>query len=256
MERKGIWTEIREIHDVATLKAFVCRHVDLLKKIALPFVVIMSLLVFWVFGGDQQEIQVSASAEEAGAGIENVGENGGLTQDNNEVTNGGNSAGKSQSDGISTIYVDIGGQVNAPGVYEVSVGTRLFQLIEQAGGLKEDADVDSINQAEPVSDGQKIIIGSTDKNSPYYTGDGSAFQHNGQTKSDQAVTESENGVVVNINLADATQLQMISGIGPVTAEKIIAYREENGPFTKKEDIKNVSGIGDKTYESLKDFITV
>ena len=142
-----------------------------------------------------------------------------------------------------TVYVDVSGCVKKPGVYEVPSDSRIFEVIEKAGGVTSDADTSSINQAEPVSDGLKINV--PDKNDassvlPYETASQSS-QENGK---------------ININTADSTLLQTIPGVGPATAEKIISYRETTGSFKKPEDIKNVSGIGDKTYEKMKDMICV
>ncbi|MDD6042768.1 MAG: helix-hairpin-helix domain-containing protein [Eubacteriaceae bacterium] len=137
------------------------------------------------------------------------------------------------------VYVDISGEVKSPGVYQVAEGTRLFEVIEKAGGLTDNAGVMSINQAEIVTDGQKIIIPdsqtqTTNTNSSGITSDG----------------------LININVADSVELQEIPGVGPATASKILAYRESNGSFKNKEDLMNVSGIGQKTYDKIKDLITV
>ena len=143
----------------------------------------------------------------------------------------------------STVFIDIGGCVKEPGVYEVPAESRVFEVIEKAGGLSKDADVSSVNQAETVSDGQKIVIpDKSEVKEQEQAGSSSAFQTDPQGR-------------ININNADKTALEEIPGVGPVTAEKIIAYREQNGRFGKSEDIKNVSGIGDKTYEKMKEHIT-
>lgn len=136
------------------------------------------------------------------------------------------------------IFVDISGEVKKAGVYQVTDGTRLFEVIKLAGGLTSDADQDGFNQAEIVSDGEKIIIPAK--------GEGAAPAASPGTTA---------GGMININTADSTALQEIPGVGPATADKIIVYRNENGRFASKEDIKNVSGIGDKTYEKMKDKIT-
>lgn len=148
-----------------------------------------------------------------------------------------------RKEGDEKVFVDVSGCVKKPGVYEVSAASRIFQVIELAGGVTPDADTSYINQAEPVSDGLKINV--PDKNNT----DISA----GTTSS--ASQENSTGKI-NINTADATKLQEIPGIGPVTAEKIISYRESNGYFSSVDQIKNVSGIGDKTYEKIKDIINV
>lgn len=142
-----------------------------------------------------------------------------------------------------TIFVDISGAVEKPGVYEVSNNTRLFEVIEMAGGLSEDADTDHVNQASFVEDGQKIIIpvkGSDAVNdllsgSAEYTGEDSGL--------------------ININTAAADELKTLSGIGDTMAQRIIEYRSQRA-FKSKEDIMSVDGIGSKTYEKIKDSITV
>lgn len=140
------------------------------------------------------------------------------------------------------IFVDIGGAVEEPGVYEVAKDTRLFEVIEMAGGLSEDADPDHVNRASFVEDGQKIIIPVKGSE---YTDDGKAAAF-----SPEAVSG-----LININTASADELKTLSGIGDVTAEKIIEYRSSTA-FKSKEDIMSVDGIGSKTYEKIKDDITV
>ena len=149
------------------------------------------------------------------------------------------------------IFVDIGGEVNHPMVAELDDGSRIEDAIEVAGGLTAEADVASINRAAFISDGDKIYIPSKEEMAGS-TGVGL------QSSADTGYGAMPAGVStgkVNINLADSEQLQTLTGVGPVTADKIIEYRESNGRFTNIEDIKNVSGIGDKTYEKLKDSIT-
>ena len=143
------------------------------------------------------------------------------------------------------VYVDIGGCVKKPGVYEVSAGSRIFEVIEKAGGITEDADTSTVNQAEAVSDGLKIII--PDKRNT--AGNSAVSDQTGSTVPQQ-------DDMVNINSSDSSALTELPGIGPVTAEKIVLYREENGYFKSIEDIKNVNGIGEKTYQKIKTKITV
>ena len=123
------------------------------------------------------------------------------------------------------------------GVTGKSIDAAARKVIEKAGGLKKNAEMDQINRAEIVTDGQKIVIPA--KGETIAASGGAAASG-----------------LININTADSTALQEIPGVGPATAEKIIAYRTENGRFASKEDIKNVSGIGEKTYEKMKDKITV
>ena len=216
-------------------------NVSLIKKAALPVVVAASVILFWAFGGEEE--LVVEHGEPPGETSDSIITD--LPAENVEED--------------AELYVDIGGEVNHPGVYKVMVGTRLFQVVEQAGGLKDTADIDSINQAEPVSDGQKIIIGSLDENSPYYTGGYQSDSVRSPTTKESgtaAVRETEYGSIVNLNLATLEELQLLPGVGPSTARKILEYRMENGNFQSPEDLKNISGIGEKTYENLKDYIEV
>lgn len=141
------------------------------------------------------------------------------------------------------IMVDIGGEVNNPMVVELKEGCRVEDAINAAGGITANADLTEINRAAFVEDGEKILIPS--KNSESVSGDPSVKG---------AVSYSDKRV--NINTADSDELQQLNGVGPVTAEKIIEYRESNGRFKAVEDIKNVSGIGDKTFEKFENDIRV
>ena len=151
------------------------------------------------------------------------------------------------SDG--TIFVDIGGAVKNPMLAELPDGSRVDDAIQAAGGLRQEADMTNVNRAEFLVDGQKIFIPSLALDE-----DGNLIEGASQAGSYSA-SEAGASDKVNINTADSTQLQTLSGVGPATAQKIIDYRQSNGSFSSIEDIKNVSGIGDKTFEKLKDHIT-
>lgn len=138
-------------------------------------------------------------------------------------------------------YVDISGAVNSPGVYEVDSDTRLFELIDLAGGLKSEADLDAINRADFLTDGQKVVIPSRNPE-----GDAAAAS---------AGSSASSSGKININTADKTLLMEIPGIGEVIASRIIDYRTETR-FQSIEDIKEVSGIGEATFEKMKEYITV
>lgn len=141
----------------------------------------------------------------------------------------------------ATIFVDIGGAVKTPMLAELPEDSRVEDAITAAGGLTEESDLSGINRAEFLEDGQKIYIPSLEEDN----GDGADFSK-----------WEESSAKVNINTADSTTLQTLNGVGPATAEKIIDYRNDNGRFRRLEDLKNVSGIGDKTYDKLKDDITI
>ncbi len=152
------------------------------------------------------------------------------------------------------IAIHITGSVKIPGVVRVKEGSRIEDVIEAAGGLTEDADITNVNLAYTVSDGIKIRIPSVDddleEDDDYIVEDSGS----GVIISDESTSSSSS--LVNINTATQTELETLSGIGPSLASKIIEYRETYGNFESIEDIKNVSGIGDSKYESIKDYIEV
>ncbi|MDO4553219.1 MAG: helix-hairpin-helix domain-containing protein [Bacillota bacterium] len=143
----------------------------------------------------------------------------------------------------NTIIVDIAGAIEKPGVYHLEEGSRLYQLIELAGGLAADADMRYLNRAAVLEDQQKIYI---------YTED----EAEKEAVKELSSAQGSEGASVNINTADTKALETLSGVGPSTAAKIIAYRQEYGPFKSIEEIKNVSGIGEKTFETIRDRIRV
>ncbi len=138
------------------------------------------------------------------------------------------------------IYVYICGCVNKPGVYKSSRESRVFEIIELAGGVTEDADVSALNFVETVGDGQKIYVPSKDENVSGYAD----------------FTQTSAGAKVNINRATAQELMTLPGIGESRANDIIRYRTSKGKFECIEDIMKVSGIKEAAFEKIKDLIQV
>ena len=139
------------------------------------------------------------------------------------------------------IFVDVKGAVKHPGVFETTKDKRIKDLIEEAGGLLDDADTSTLNLSQKVKD-QMVIYVLKHGEKPKQISDGSS--------------SSSNTDVININTANKEQLMKISGVGKTKAEAIIAHREKNGDFKKKEDITKVRGIGKSTFEKIKDKIEV
>lgn len=158
------------------------------------------------------------------------------------------------------IYVDITGAVEKPYVYEMKEGSRVYEVIELAGGLKEDADISNLNLAQIVKDEDKITVYTKNQiangtvKEPITNNKSTAMTNSGSSYEQQ--NQSVTGGLININTATSSELQTITGIGPSTSEKIISYREEHGQFKKIEEIMNVSGIGEKTFAKFKSKITV
>lgn len=148
------------------------------------------------------------------------------------------------------IKVDLKGAVQKPGVYTAQEGERVIDLINRAGGFLDDADQTKINLSQKVADEMVIYVPKVGEDSNVMEQVASFFQPQ------QSGNEASSDGKVNINQADSTLLQTLPGIGPSKAEAIIEYRETNGPFKMIEDIMNISGIGEKTFEKLKNSITV
>ncbi len=150
--------------------------------------------------------------------------------------------GSPASPAAGEITVDIEGAVVVPGVRKVVEGSLLDEVIAIAGGLTEQADVEGIakelNRSDKVKDHQKIYI---------------PFQ--GEGRSTGSASGQHEGLV-NINDASPEELDKLPGVGPSTAQKIIDYREQNGPFQAPEDLMNIPGISDKKFAEMKDKVTV
>ena len=138
------------------------------------------------------------------------------------------------------IYVHVSGNVQNTGVYKLPQGSRVLHIIEMAGGSTEEGDIDKLNLAQVLQDGQKVVVPSIHDEVAEATD-----QWQGQTSG-----------LTNLNTATQQQLEALAGIGPAKASAIITYRDQNGPFKEIEDIQKVSGIGAATFTQIKDSITV
>ena len=147
------------------------------------------------------------------------------------------------------IVVHITGEVENEGIVRVDKDSRLVDVIEEAGGTTEDADLSKVNLAYTVQDGQKIYIPNAEENIEEYINEEAG---EGVIPEESKVNKEK----VNINTAKQTELETLNGIGPSTALKIINYREQNGQFKEIEDIKNVPGIGESKFEAIKEDICV
>ncbi|OPF52745.1 helix-hairpin-helix domain-containing protein [Clostridium baratii] len=145
------------------------------------------------------------------------------------------------------IAVDIKGEVKKPGVYYVNDGSIILDLINEAGGTTNKANLDTINRAQKLKENECIVIPNVnDVNND--VGVSAKSLTNGSSKKEDDK--------VNINTADADELNKLNGVGPSKANAIIKYREENGSFKSIEDIKDVSGFGEATFEKIKDSISI
>lgn len=147
------------------------------------------------------------------------------------------------------MMVDVKGQIKLPGVYHANAGERVIDVISRAGGLTDQADQSQVNFAAHVEDEMVIYIpakGEEGAITPEPSG--GSIASIGSSRDSQGK--------INLNKADENELQNLPGIGPAKAAAIIEYRNTSGPFKAVDDLKNISGIGDKTFEKLKDLVVV
>ena len=176
------------------------------------------------------------------------------------------------------IYVEVKGAVNHPGVFEVNENNIINDVIALAGGLKDNAYTDNINLSKKVSDELVVYVftkeeykknsssNNTHTNTSSTSSSKESYQIDEATKNNISIITSSNSEtttsqdttskLININTASVQELTSLPGIGETKANNIVSYRTENGYFKTIEDLKNVSGIGDATFEQLKDYITV
>ena len=194
------------------------------KSIILAFVCSLVLIIGGLFYFNQNKTE-----DYSGVSFSNI---------SNETNNKDEKAEKRHDE---KIFVDVKGAVKHPGVFETTKDKRVKDLIEEAGGLLDDADTSTLNLSQKVKD-QMVIYVLKHGEKPKQISDGG--------------TSSSSGDMININTANLEQLMKISGVGKTKAEAIISYREKNGDFKKKEDITKVRGIGKATFEKIKDKIEV
>lgn len=140
------------------------------------------------------------------------------------------------------LIIDVVGKVRKPGIVTVPKGSRVYQAIEAAGGLKGRVDTASLNMARVLTDGEQILVGMEPVAAPAPVAG--------------AAAGAPAGAKVNLNTASVEQLDTLPGVGPVTAQAILDWREENGRFGSVEDLLDVKGIGDATLAELRDHVSV
>lgn len=194
------------------------------KSIILAFVCSLVLIIGGLFYFNQNKTE-----DYSGVSFSNI---------SNEINNKDE---KAEDKHDEKIFVDVKGAVKHPGVFETTKDKRVKDLIEEAGGLLDDADTSTLNLSQKVKDQMVIYVLKHGENPKQISDGGSS---------------SSNTDVININTANKEQLMKISGVGKTKAEAIISYREKNGDFKKKEDITKVRGIGKATFDKIKDKIEV
>lgn len=222
-------------------------------------IIIISVIIFMVLNiGKVKEFEEKETTGNIEKNITVSGENIGNKE--NEVNEEDKKENISSETGI---FVHIDGYVNNPGVYQIKENERINVLIEKAGGLKNGYSIKNINLAAKLSDGDKVYIpsveeektlGNQNQNNNISINTVGKHTNNGNNSNNNVSITKNNKI--NINTANVSELKQIIGIGESTANKIIDYRQNVGKFKKIEDIKEVKGIGESKFESLKNKITI
>lgn len=199
-------------------------------KIILPvIIVIVGLIYFYMNHSLAKELESEKVVEEYAPLEENIAQE---DQVQEEMT-------------TEKIVVDIKGEINTPGVYEMDIGDRMVDIIGRSGGLTEEADESQINLAQKLLDEMVIIVPK----------EGEEMMELDSFSMDSS-TSAQSIEKVNLNQATQSELETLNGIGPSKAEAIITYREENGLFQSVDEIIEVSGIGEKLLESIEERVVV
>lgn len=210
------------------------------KNVLIGVLTVVLVGTLWVMSTRSKQ---DHSSQEDGQSLEDIIE----PSDPSNETNKEESTSDTTVPAEPEIYiVDVKGEVNKAGVYDIPADARVKDVIQLAGGLTDEADQLSINLAQKVEDQMVIYVAHQDEQAP--SSHPVFSQPSMNTTRDQSI--------ININTATEAELTTLNGIGESKAQQIIHYRQENGLFNTKEELKDVPGIGDKSFELLKDMITV
>lgn len=201
------------------------------KRVLLPSALVVILLL-WIFNGEEEQTSFDLISEATPQTV--------LSTESESVE-----ASPEMTETVQSVYVDVKGAVKYPGVYSFTTEDRITDAIQAAGGYTEQANPQLINHAQKLQDEMVIYVPQIGEEVP-------------DMVATQTATSGPSSDVgkININKADATQLTTLPGVGPSKAAAIIAHREDKGAFQTIDHLKDVTGIGDKTFEQLKDLIDI
>lgn len=219
------------------------------------FILAAALFIVGSAGCGRQEegLLLTEAGEEAQAGSD-VSASAAGADEGPAAGHGPDEGGSSRADAQETsvpgetplIYVQVSGAVNKPGVYALPEGSRVFQAVELAGGLSEEADVKSLNQAQALTDGEMIWV--------LAVGEAAAQAVPGGNPPDASAGADDGRV--NLNTATKEELTSLPGIGEAKAGSILAWREANGSFAQIEDLMKIEGIKEGVFSKIKDYVKV
>ena len=217
----------------------------------ISILIIIGYYLYYRNNNDYEEFEIDIEIEETKEEKE-----GNTFKEKNKLEETDSEEVKSKSEEM--IIVHITGEVKYWGVLELEKGSRIIDAVNKAGGFTDEADTEKVNLAYELTDGVKVYIPSknVDKESNITTQEYITTESGDNEIVEETEMKHSSNILVNINEATQTELETLPGIGPSIALKIILYRKENGKFSTIEDIKNISGIGENKFESIKDLISL
>ncbi|CEQ09503.1 competence protein ComEA [[Clostridium] sordellii] len=199
-----------------------------------------------ILKNDNYIVSQAEDKKEINKNLEPVKNNEDLNMDNSEKINTVN----------KKITIFISGEVKSPGVVELYSEDRLMDGVKKCGGVTDEADMNRINLAMKISDEGHYIIPKIGEDIENVKDKGKETVNQTQNLNDEKSEQNKENNKININNASLLELDSLPGVGEVTAQKIIDYREENTKFKSIEEIKNVKGIGENKFNNLKDYISI
>ena len=225
------------------------------EKASLIGVYAASLALVWTLGyGWGRSSSASSSMQTAGVSTQGSVEVIDLNQPPKPEAAPTESTAPTEPTPSAEVVVHVSGAVKRAGVYRLAPDSRVADAIEQAGGATEHADLDALNLAEPLQDGQKIHVPRKGEVSPPTVA--SVAPSRTPRSAPQAAATATTQFPINLNTATADQLEAIPGIGPVLAQRIIEYRQTRGRFQSVDELLEVRGIGAKRLENMRPYVTV
>ena len=215
-------------------------------RVGIGAVVVLVLVVLVVV------VAVSAVATRGGAG--EVAVTSGPSPSSGAEGLVGGAAGDQAATPGPAVFVHVHGRVALPGLYELAPGARVVDVVAAAGGFAADADQGAVNLARPLVDGEQLYVPAAGETVPGVVGQGSPGAGGAAAQGSGAAGGT--GGLVDLNAADAAQLEALPGVGPATSAAILDWRRQNGSFRSVDDLLDVSGIGEKTLETLRPLVTV
>ncbi len=208
----------------------------------MTLIVAVVVTVWWLMRSRPEAVAVTQAPIDAGASVSApAGALADLPMSADPAPDGSGTT--SAAGAASQLVVDVAGKVVHPGIYRLPAGSRVFDAVAAAGGVRRGVDTVTINLAAPVQDGQQIVVGLN-------TGPPGMAANPGATSAPST------GAVVDLNTAGLEVLDTLPGVGPVLAQNILDWRDQHGQFTSVDQLQEVSGIGPAKFAAIKDLVTL